>query len=207
MHKMTAILVLGLACLLLTAGCASRKPISPGPAEVFSPTTDQGGQIPAEVVAQAAGDHGGSMTALAGPAEEGERTSPARAGITVVLGPINAEQLDRVEAGAPDAGQSIREIISQQLTAGKTLTLFDAPEERFIDDSPRPDLARKGVRFVVKGVVSSSTVSQEITVFLRAVDTSSGKVALVASSRNSSRNQAAIDAAERLLQKLKGSQP
>jgi hypothetical protein len=127
--------------------------------------------------------------------------------ITVVLGPVNAEQLEQAGVDGIDAGQSIRETISQRLTAENSVTLFDAPQERFIDDSPRPDLARRGVRFVVKGVVSSSTVSREITVFLRAVNTASGKVAMVASARDASRNQAAVEAADRLIRKLTGTQP
>jgi hypothetical protein len=203
MDKITAILLFAFTCLLLMGGCASENPPPPIPLEVFTPTADQGGQIPAEVAQKASSAHGGSMT---GTAETGALSTAAGGNISVVLGPINAEQLDNVEDGAPDAGQGLRETISQKLTAANEITLFDAPEERFINDSPRPDLARKGVKFVVKGVVSSSTVSEEITVFLRAVNTSSGKVALVASARHASRSQAAIEAAERLLQKLKGTE-
>jgi len=199
-------LLIFLACMLILGACAAQNASPPPPPEVFTPTDEQGGQIPADIVQQASRKHGGSMTGAAESASPGN--GPEGAGrLTVVLGPVNAEQLEKVETGTSDAGQSIRETISQALTAGNAVTLFDAPEERFINDSPRPDLARKGVGFVIKGVVSSSTVSKEITVFLRAVNTSSGKVAMVASARHESRNRAAADATERLLQKLKGPQP
>jgi hypothetical protein len=194
-----------LVCVLTLGACAAQNASPPPPPEVFSPTDEQGGQIPADIVQEASRMHSGSMTGAATP--ENGATGPGPGRLSVVLGPINAEQLEEVETGTSDAGQTIRETISQALTMGNSITLFDAPEERFINDSPRPDLARKGVGFVIKGVVSSSTVSKEITVFLRAVDTSSGKVAMVASARHESRNRAAADATERLLQKLKGPQP
>ena len=207
MHALISKLVLTMACLLLIAACAT--PSDPEPPEIFTTTTDQGGQIPEAVARKAATDHGGSMPGVApGATTTGVQSGGTAAvvqGLTVVLGPVNAEGLDQVVSGTADAGQSIREIISQTLTTGESVVLFDAPEERFIDDSPRPDLARRGVRFVVKGVVSSSAVSKEITVFLRAVNTATGKVAMVASARHASRNQAAVDAADRLRQKLKGS--
>lgn len=133
-------------------------------------------------------------------------TTASGSALTVVLGPINAERLEKANQGVSDAGQSIREMISQKLTSNSEVTLYDAPKERFINDSPRPDLARKGVRFVIKGVVSSSTVSDDITVFLRAVNTATGKVAMVASARNTSIDQAVDDSAARLLKKLTGNE-
>jgi hypothetical protein len=194
-----------IVCIILLTGCATRDSSPPESPEVFAPASEQGGQIPADIVQQASMRHGGSMTESVDSAGQVSPQDDGR--ITVVLGPVNAEQLEQAGVDGIDAGQSIRETISQRLTAENSVTLFDAPQERFIDDSPRPDLARRGVRFVVKGVVSSSTVSREITVFLRAVNTASGKVAMVASARDASRNQAAVEAADRLIKKLTGTQP
>ncbi|WP_022668974.1 hypothetical protein [Desulfospira joergensenii] len=167
---------------------------------------DQGGQIPEKIAVQASESHGGSMIASK-VANGGDKTEPQTMGpegITMILGPINAERLVNNKGVSVDAGQSIRETISQKLTGSKEISLFDAPEERFIDDSPRPDLSRRGVKFVVKGVASTGSDSNETTVFLRAVDTMTGKVAMVASARHESQNQAAEEAAQRLLTKITG---
>lgn len=171
----------------------------------------QGGQIPGEIVSQASEVHGGSMIAAQSSQGSGlgnGQVSGEQAGnagtITMILGPVNAERVVNSKDVSGDAGQSIRETISQKLTASKEVSLFDAPEERFIDDSPRLDLSRRGVKFVIKGVASTGSDSGETTVFLRAVDTMTGKVAMVASARHPSRNQAAADAAQRLLKKITG---
>ncbi|MCB2181529.1 MAG: hypothetical protein KQH63_05860 [Desulfobulbaceae bacterium] len=197
--------------LLISAffcGCAHEEAaLDTPPPDVFTPTSDQGGQLPEDVLRQASENHGGSMIPAGGDNMAGGGMTAqggTMAGTTVVLGPVNAERVIDAEEVSADAGQSIREIISQKLTSNSDITLFDAPEERFIDDSPRPDLARKGVKFVLKGVASSSSDSGETTVFLRAVNTMTGKVAMVSSARHQSRDQAAAQAAEHLLQKITG---
>lgn len=201
-----------LALSVLLAACAF------GPIEGIdegSGITDaagQGGQLPVEVVQQASDEHGGSMvSASAKPSATGGAvmpgpTLPAGKSVTLVLGPVDAERLEGTQAGSKDAGQGIREIISQRLTASGRITLLDAPEERFIDDSPRPDLARKGIQYVVKGIASFNTDSSEVTVFLRAVETMSGKVVMVASARDRSRDSAAAEASDRLLNKMIGTE-
>ncbi len=215
--------------ILLTAcfltGCAQKSsPVDdknitkPKPVGYISDNAEQqGGQLPESIVRQASKIHEGSMipsqsqtdmqetSVNAAISTSGETiASSATSGITMILGPVNAERVVNEEEVSSDAGQSIREIISQILTSGSEISLFDAPEERFIDDSPRPDLARKGVKFVVKGVASTSRSSGETTVFLRAVNTMTGKIAMVASARDTSRNQAAEQAARNLVQKITG---
>jgi hypothetical protein len=204
--------MMGLALSVLLAACAF-APIDEGPDE-GSGITDavgQGGQLPVEVVQQASDEHGGSMvSASAKPSAAGGAVMPgptlpaAGKSVTLVLGPVDAERLEGTQAGSKDAGQGIREVISQRLTASGRITLFDAPEERFIDDSPRPDLARRGVQYVVKGIASFNADSSEVTVFLRAVETMSGKVVMVASARDRSRDSAAAEASDRLLNKMIG---
>ncbi len=215
-----------LATLFLT-GCVPESPpvndmIEPKPIGYISDSTDQqGGQLPENVVRKASEIHEGSMlpsqsqmNAQKSAVEVETQTSiqattivsDTASGITMILGPVNAQRVINEEEVSSDAGQSIREVISQVLTSSSDITLFDAPEERLVDDSPRPDLARKGVKFVIKGVASTSRDSGETTVFLRAVNTMTGKVAMVASARDKSRNQAAEQTARNLLQKITGAQ-
>ncbi len=200
-----------LLLVALLGGCAhdpEEAVLEPPPPDVFTSSTNQGGQLPEDVVRQASEVHEGSMISNNGEKDMvtvGDSSQGTIvAGMTVVLGPVNAARIVNAKEFSADAGQSIREVISQTLTSNSDITLLDAPEERFNNDSPRPDLSRKGIKFVFKGVASSSASSGEITVFLRAVDTMTGKVAMVASARHQSQDQAAAQAAERLLQKITG---
>jgi hypothetical protein len=201
-----------IALPVLLAACAFAPIEMPEEGDGITDATEQGGQLPLEVVQQASNEHGGSMvTASAQPAAAGGAGVPGSSmavgkGVTLVLGPIDAERLQDSQGGSGDAGKSIREIISQRLIASGGITLLDAPEERFINDSPRPDLARKGIQYVVKGIASFNAGSSEVTVFLRAVETMSGKVAMVASARNQSRDAAAFAASDRLLNKMVGTE-
>lgn len=233
MPTMLKNLLLGAAFALLVVACAHNDPVVENKKPLITRTPVQGGQLPGFVVREASDQHGGSMVpaaispapgtnaATATNANEAapESTPGANAatnagtnvasvsdGLTVVLGPVNTENLGNAPGATGDAGQSIREVISQRLTATAEMTLFDAPEERYINDSPRPDLARKGIKYVIKGVASHSAGSGAFTVFLRAVDTQSGKVARVASARNQSRDQAAKEAAADILAKITGNE-
>ncbi|MFZ7112980.1 MAG: hypothetical protein ACOWYE_14950 [Desulfatiglandales bacterium] len=202
-------LLLGTVLLFCMASCTHgpiENPTDKGP--MITDATEQGGQLPVETVQQASDHHGGSMISETGHvADEGvplAREESIGRGITVVLGPVNAERLEGGDGASKDAGQRIREVISRRLTASGRITLLDAPEERFIDDSPRPDLARKGVKHVIKGIASCGSDKDEVTVFLRAVDTMTGRVAMVASARSRSRDAAADEATGRLLTKMAG---
>lgn len=226
---MKKLLLVAVSALFMVA-CAHDDPVVETRKPLITRTPVQGGQLPGVVVREASDQHGGSM--ISSPAPEANTATATGAdgtvsesapgtnsattadtteaaisgGLTVVLGPVNAERLENVPGNTGDAGQRIREVISQRLTATADMTLLDAPEERYIDDSPRPDLARKGIKYVIKGVASHSAGSGAFTVFLRAVDTRTGKVALVASARNQSRDQAAQEAAAGILTKITGTE-
>jgi len=195
----TIIMMLLAAVLVVITGCASveEEPVA-GP-KVFVPVSDEG-QLPEKVAQDASSRYEGSMDAASGSSAITGQAS----GLSVVLGPINSENVGASVGTNGDAGQRIREVIAQRITAQSGITLVDAPEERFADDSPRPDLARKGIKLVVKGVASYNEKAGQTTVFLRAVKTSTGKVSAVASGRAVSADEAAGQAATRLVEKLKG---
>ena len=79
---------------------------------------------------------------------------------------------------------------------------MDAPLERLVDDSPRPDLARRGIRYVVKGTVHYEEDSEQVKVFLRAVETQTGNVAAAAAGAAPQVDAAAEQATERLVRNL-----
>jgi TolB-like protein len=176
------------------------------PAKVFSPVKEDS-QIPEDRLKEASRRYDGALTTSSPtPASQPEARVPVPASPaagdnrhSLVLGPIVCENSP---AGNRNAGQGLREAIARELTSNRDIQLIDAPEERYKNDSPRPDLARRGIRYVVKGVASFSQKSGKTTVFLRAVNTSSGEVAAVASGRHTDPNQAAGDAARGLMQKL-----
>jgi len=170
----------------------------PSSQEITQTQRDQG-QIPAETLRDASARYEGSMD----PGTEASSPGGAKI-INLVLGPVNLENFETPPPPAVDAGQRIREVIAQKITAREGFSLLDAPKERFINDSPRPGLARRGIQFVIKGVASFNQGSGKTTVFLRLVNTRTGKVALVASGRNEKSDAAASQAAERLLQKMEG---
>ncbi len=155
------------------------------------------GQIPMEVLSKASAQHGGSIETE--PADPDLKHNDS---IKVVLGPINTERMSDTGPISTDAGQIIREVIVQKFSEKERLTIVDAPEERYIEDSPRPDLAKRRIRLVIKGVTSQSSSAEKRTVFLRAVETASGKVFQVASSRADTLNDAAIQATNKLLDKI-----
>lgn len=196
------VVVLGVAA---ASGCGRNKP-APRIAPPSFPPLEEEGQIPEKVLRDAAARHGGAMAPQLGgvtaQTASGQTAAVGSGGLAVVLGPIAAETEAEAMRDDADAGSSIREVIAQGLTANREVTLVDAPEERFVDDSPRPDLARQGIRYVVKGVVSRSGSSGQVTVFLRAVETSNGEVAMVASGRSAKVHEAAGEAVGRLLKKL-----
>ncbi len=123
--------------------------------------------------------------------------------LKVVLGPVILEKSDSRGSDISDAGNRIREIISQGIATIENLSLLDSPEDRFNIDSPRPDLARKGVRLVIKGVSSVKQNGGLYKVFLRAVDTASGKVSIIVSGSHKDPDIAAEQASKRLVKKLK----
>lgn len=208
--------------LLMIIGCAKqdlpvkkseKKGFSPPPVKHFSkaPNTSQ---IPQEKLKEVFGHPPGynktdtSTNFALFPkdkvAMENSQASAPGSKVLAVLGPIIAEGLDFEGTKSSDAGQIIREAIAQELTSKNRMVLIDAPQERFRNDSPRPDLVNKGIAYVIKGVVSCNRANDHITVFLRAVCTSNGKIKAVASSRNRDREDAAAQAARILLQRLEG---
>ncbi len=176
------------------------------PAKVFEPATEDS-QLPETKLKAASQRYGGALDAGGGPAPglagQTSRVQAPPAGQdgrrSLVLGPVVNENGG---SGNMNAGQSLREAIARELTTTRDIQLIDAPEERYKNDSPRPDLARRGIRYVIKGVANLSPKSGQTTVFLRAVNTGSGEVEAVASGRRSDPNQAAADAARGLLKKL-----
>ena len=98
----------------------------------------------------------------------------------------------------------VRETIAERISSSGKLRLVDAPEEEFAKNTPRPDLARRGIKFIVKGAVTYGKASGQTTVFLRVVDTSTGHVAVVASGREADPAKAGRAAATTMLEKLGG---
>lgn len=157
------------------------------------PKSRSAGQRPGETVVKAP-SHSSKAAAeyVAGPVD----------GNKIVLGPVVFEKGGSGTSSVGDAGNRIREIISQRIAKVDGLTLLDSPEDRFNIDSPRPDLARKGVRYVVKGVSSINKDGGVYKVFLRVVDTATGKVSMIVSGKNADPDVAAQQASERLVVKL-----
>lgn len=178
-------------------GCAKKLP--PNPPLVSLP---EQGQLPADVLTQAAADHGGSFrsSGSAAAARDGARVDAASAGIVLVVGPVEAESVPPyVDPTRGDAGQAVRDVIREGVTRSTQLSLQDAPREGRVEDTPRPDLADRGVRYVVKGTVRYPDDGGEVDVFLRAVDTRSGEVAAAASGRARGPVAAAEQATARLV--------
>lgn len=185
----------------LAFGCAGcQDPPPPHPMTQPLGQLPEQGQLPKEVVEEAAATHAGSFTGDGG-VRPGAAPSSANQG--VVLGPVRAEKVPpHVSPEAGDAGIGLRAVIEERIAAGGTLTLHDAPSERLIDDAPRPDLARKGVRFVIKGTLRLGKDTGEALVLLRAIDTGNGNVVEFTSARAGEPAAAARDAADRLVSKL-----
>lgn len=213
-----SILIVCVALLWIITGCSTPPPKEqPTPRKYFEPAPDTS-QLPERTLQKASTRYHGSFGSesvapdLGGENKSGTPESakdiksapipPNR--LSAVLGPINAEGIEVQGSKGNDAGQMIREAIAQELTLEKKLVLIDAPQERFKNDSPRPDLASRGIRYVIKGVATYNKQSGYTTVFLRAVRTSNGKVKAVASARNKNKQQAAAQAARILLERLEG---
>lgn len=191
------LLVLALATAL---ACAKAPP--PNPPLVPLP---EGGQIPADVLQQASADHGGSFRSSRDAAPPQARTAaPARkGGIGMVVGPVRAESVPpHVDPTRGDAGQAVRDVIREGMARSTRIALHEAPREGQIEDAPRPDLADRGVRYVVKGTVRYSEEGGPVDVFLRAVDTRSGEVAAAASGQASGPVAAAEQATARLVRNV-----
>jgi hypothetical protein len=123
----------------------------------------------------------------------------------LVVGPIQAEQVPpHLDPPSGNAGAALRAAIEAALQADTRLSLVEAPSEGLSGDAPRPDLARKGIRYVVKGNVNYQQETSEVRVFLRAVDTGSGKIVDVASARGQDPLQVSREAARGLAGKLGG---
>lgn len=194
-----------LAMLLLAAlpiwACAScEEPPPPHPMRDALGGLPEDGQLSKEVVEEAAAAHDGSFL---GPGGARPGTPGADAANGVIVGPLRAEEVPpHLNPASGDAGFALRGVIGERIAAADGLSLHDAPQERLVDDSPRPDLARKGVRFIVKGTVKFSKEQGEVLVLLRAVETRSGKVVEFTSARGSEPGATARDAASRLAAKL-----
>ena len=201
---MSRLLIILVICFTaLAAGCYN-KPLPP-PDRVVSeplPTLPQEGQIPEQTLQDASARYGGSMTSQ----NANTPNTPYGQINGVVLGPIDLQD-PAYGPNSTDAGNRIRSVVAQTLAQDPEMSLVDAPKERFLNDSPRPDLWNKGVVMVVKGTMSFNKASHTATVFLRAVNTQSGKVMAVGSGRSADPDKAATQAAGRLLNKLKGASP
>lgn len=210
----TFTILLGLIPLFF--GCAPpRHSDDPGgnvitrtpPSKHYEPAREEG-ELPYPVLQSSSKRYGGALQ------DQGADDAPPAAApgsavaevprLSVVLGPVTAD--NETEDGEGDAGRRIREVISEQLSMMQGLTLIDAPEERYNNDSPRPDLMAKGIRFVIKGTSSFNPESNSTTVFLRIVETRSGKVFGVASGRGASQDEAAGETTRRLIRKLERAQ-
>ena len=107
-----------------------------------------------------------------------------------------------VNPAAGDAGRAVRDAIREGIVHSTSLSLLEAPAEGHIEDTPRPDLADDGVHFVVKGTVRYQDAEQQVSVFLRAVDTATGAVTAAASGRAAGAVSAAEQATARLVRNL-----
>jgi hypothetical protein len=183
-------------------------PVPPPPRKEFRPVPDDS-ELSENQLKEASIRYGGSMNAVVEPPnldqasiEYPESTDPVMPHQpSLVLGPVLSENMSGQSDGK-DAGQAIRETITKIFTGDNKVIVVDAPEERYKADSPRPDLAARGIRYVVKGVVSFNQESGQNTVFLRAVRTSTGKIRAVASARHDETNLAASQAAVIILERL-----
>lgn len=211
-----AFLCLGTLSMLISfGGCAHQEPASEPPPPPSPPLPKAFRQVPDDTqlsdtqLKEASIRYGGSMNAVVEPPnldrasiQHSESTDPAMPDQpSLVLGPISSESPSGQSDGA-DAGQTLRETITQVLARDNSVIVVDAPEERYKNDSPRPDLAARGIRYVVKGVLSFSKDSGQNTVFLRAVHTSTGKIKAVASARDPEVIRAASQAATIMLERL-----
>lgn len=189
---------------LLAVGCAKRPTNLPAP---VAPLPERG-QIPVDRLEQAARAHGGSFRSTntaplrTASLPRGE-APPAPAGLLVVLGPVQAESVPpHVDPTSGDAGNAVRDVIREGIARGTSVALLEAPAEGHVEDAPRPDLARDGVRYVVKGSVRYPEEGEPVSVFLRAVDTTTGQVAAAASGRAPGPVAAAEQATARLVRNV-----
>ncbi|MDM8543724.1 hypothetical protein QUF90_21835 [Desulfococcaceae bacterium HSG9] len=181
------VLFLGIA-----AGCGPKY--ASIPSQEF-PAKEYKGQVPANVLQEASRRYDGSI-------ETGSQEGPSDQAIRVIIGPIKLERMTEKGPISSDSGQQIREIVAQSVNKHPRLTLIDAPKERFIDDSPRPDLAKRSIRYVLKGTASSSQTSGKINILLRMVATKNGEVAYMARGQSQNLDDAAIQAANRMINKI-----
>ncbi len=192
MTRRTAVLMI----LLLVGALACAKRLPPEPALVPLP---ERGQLPADVLTQASVDHGGSFRTTGG-APPAAAAGSVSTGVVLVVGQVRAESVPpHVDPTGGDAGQAVRDVIREGVARSTQLSLRDAPREGQVEDTPRPDLADRGVRYVVKGTVRYPEEGGEVDVFLRAVDTRSGEVAAAASGRAHGPVAAAEQATARLV--------
>ncbi len=161
--------------------------------------TSTSGQIPVDVLRDASARYGGSIDA-----EPGGKLRNSDGAISVVLGPIKIEE--RSDAGpiSKDAGQIVREVIIQNINDRDGIDIVDAPEERYIADAPRTDLSSRGIGYVIKGTLRSGISSGHTSIFLRMVDTSTGKVSFTAAGRGDNFSDAAIHATRKVLDEFMG---
>jgi hypothetical protein len=210
---LTALLCAGLFFVsMIVNSCAHQEPPQgpppPPPNKTFRPVPDDS-KLSETQLKEASIRYGGSMNAVVEPPnldrasmQQPESNDPAMPDQpSLVLGPISSENISG-QTGGMDAGQAIRETITGVLTQNGSVIVVDAPEERYKNDSPRPDLAARGIRYVVKGVLSFNQESGQNTVFLRAVHTGTGKIKAVASARHAESDQAALQAATIMLERL-----
>ena len=195
--RIIAILLLGMLPIWACSSCNKKEP---------HPMRDALGQLPEDghlskdVVEDAAATHDGSFL---GPGGARIGTPGADSASGVIIGPLRAEEVPpNLDPATGDAGLALRGVIGERIAAVGSLNLHDAPEERLVDDSPRPDLARKGVRFIVKGTLKFSKEQGEVLVLLRAVETRSGKIVEFTSARGTVADEVAREAASRLAVKL-----
>ncbi|MCP5056653.1 MAG: hypothetical protein GY937_07985 [bacterium] len=195
--RLFAILLLGVMPIWACSSCDKK---APHPMRDALGQLPEDGQLSKEVVEDAAATHDGSFL---GPGGARPGTPGADSASGVIIGPLRAEEVPpHLDPVSGDAGLGLRGVIGERIAAAGTLNLHDAPGERLIDDSPRPDLARKGVRFIIKGTLKFSKEQGEVLVLLRAVETRSGKIVEFTSARGPVADEAAREAANRLAVKL-----
>ena len=189
--------------LAAAGGCRTAAPPRYSPPPIAAARGS--GQIPPGVLSGAVSGH---------PARSGERAAPSAAAfseadgeITLVLGPLVIESGGRQGAETGDGGLKIREVIAQALAGAGNIILVDAPNESRESNSPRPDLAGKGIRYLIEGNGGVNAASGEATVFLRGVATQTGQVEMISSGRDRSAELAASAAVKQMIAKLKGVQP
>lgn len=124
--------------------------------------------------------------------------------LALVLGAIVMEEQKSDGNAKSDAGSSVKEIIAKHIAELKGVRLINSLDEGNIEDNPQPDLVKQGVRFVVKGTVSTRASSNQMQVFLRVVETATGKINMIVSGQDKDLEAAAVQASERLIKKLEG---